>query len=177
VVPSAADDEPVSVDSATQGVATRPRPRGFLRWFLSLPPVLYRFGLARWLGNRMLLLTTTGRRMGRRRTVALNFASDGEGVYVLSGFGITDWFRNLLADPQVAVQIGQDRWRGEARPVTDPEERRRARALVFCAGAGQGPPRPIRPLLARLGMDYDTEIRSLEDPSLDRPAVAIRRMA
>jgi deazaflavin-dependent oxidoreductase (nitroreductase family) len=167
----------VSVDSASLGVATRPRPRGFLRWFLALPPHLYRFGLARWMGSRMLLLTTTGRRTGRQRTVALNYARDGEAVYVLSGFGITDWYRNLLADRRVEIQIGTERWPGEARPVTDADERRRARALVLRAGPGQGPPKVLRPLLARLGMDYDAEIRSLEDPGLDRPAVAIRPLA
>jgi deazaflavin-dependent oxidoreductase (nitroreductase family) len=125
----------------------------------------------------MLLLTTIGRRSGRRRTVALNYARDGETVYVLSGFGITDWYRNLLADPHVEIQIGTHRWPGEARPVTDAGERREARALVLRAGPDQGPPRFLRPLLARLGMDYDAEIRSLQEPAMDRPAVAIRRLA
>ena len=155
----------------------KPKPRRLLRLVLKLPPLLYRLGLARRLGPRLLLVTTTGRRTGRARTVGLNYARDGDVVYVISGFGRTDWFRNLVADPRVQVQIGADRWSGEARPVSDQAEQQRARTLFSEQALGQGPPPALRPLVRRMGLDYEAEVRRLHDPGLELPIVAIRRRA
>jgi deazaflavin-dependent oxidoreductase (nitroreductase family) len=152
----------------------KPKPRGLMRWLLGLPPLLYRGGLAGRLGRRLLLLRTTGRRTGRPRTVGLNYVVDGGTVYVFSGFGWTDWYRNLIADPRVEVQIGPRRWAGIARPVADPEERRRARSLLRAVAPRQGPPEWLRPMIRRFGFDYDAEIRRLDDPAFDPPAVAIK---
>lgn len=152
----------------------RPRPGRLLRWFLKVPPLFYRLGLAGRLGARLLLLTTIGRRTGRRRTCGLNYVLDGETVYVVSGYGRTGWYRNLLADPHVEVRIGGRRWPGIARPVVDAAERRRALALLREAAPRQGPPRVLRGLARLVGLDYDAEVRRLDDPELDLPAVAIR---
>ena len=153
----------------------KPRPRGLLRIVLRIPQALYRFGLARWLGRRLLLLTTTGRRTGRPRTVGLNYATDEGTVYVVSGFGQADWYRNLLAQPQVTVQIGRSTWTAMARPVTAADEARRARALIRSTGARQGPPHVVRGLIARLGMDYDRELAVLDRDDLVLPIVALER--
>ncbi len=155
----------------------KPRPHGPLRLLLQVPRLLYRAGLAKHLGPRLLLLTTTGRRSGRARTVGLNYAVDGDVVLVISGFGRADWYRNLGADPLVQVQIGTDRWPGDAQQVTDPVEQRRARALFGEQALGQGPPPILRPLVRRMGLDYEAELRHLRDPSVDLPIVAIRRRA
>lgn len=153
----------------------KPKPSGLMRWLLRVPPALYRVGLAGRLGPRLLLLTTIGRRTGRRRTVGLNYALDGDAVYVFSGFGRTDWYANLLADPRVEVQIGRRRWPGIARAVVDAGERQRARSLLRAVAPRQGPPEFLRPVIRRFGLDYDAEIRRLDDPAFDPPAVAIER--
>ena len=71
-------------------------------------------------------VTTTGRRSGRPHRIEIWFAVGGEAVYLISGNGPTaDWFRNLVADPNVVVDLGGETRRGVARVVTDPEERRR----------------------------------------------------
>ena len=151
----------------------KPKPTGFMRWLLRLPPLLYRMGLSGRLGRRLLLLATTGRRTGRRRTVGLNYVLDGTTVYVFSGFGRTDWYANLVADPRVEVQIGRERWAGIARAVEDADERRRARSKLGAIAPHQGPPERLRPVIRRFGFDYDAEIRRLDDPAFDPPAVAI----
>jgi deazaflavin-dependent oxidoreductase (nitroreductase family) len=129
------------------------------------------------MGPRFLLLTTRGRRTGLARTVGLNYARDGHTVYVISGFGRTDWYRNLVADPGVEVQVGTERWRGLARPVLDPTERERAGRLFSDQAVGQGPPRAVRSLLGRLGLDYEAEVGRVRDPGLELPIVAIERPA
>lgn len=67
--------------------------------------------LGRVLGSEMLLLTTTGRRSGRPRTVALFAFADGDGdgwIVVASRGGsrrLPAWYRNLVAQPDAAAQV------------------------------------------------------------------------
>lgn len=61
----------------------------------------------------VLLLTTTGRRSGRERTVPLQFFPDGSDMVVVaanSGLS-TDpaWYLNLTAEPDAVVEVGADR--------------------------------------------------------------------
>src|SRR5262245_36616664 len=87
----------------------------FIGWFSTtrfdriLHPALYRItggrGITgRVLGSDQILLTTTGRRSGRPRIVALfAFASDGSWIVVGSRGGsgrVPDWAKNLQANPR-----------------------------------------------------------------------------
>jgi len=76
--------------------------------------------------NDMLLLTTTGRRSGRPHTVPLLFLRDGETLVVFASYGGRDghpsWYLNLVADPEVEVQVGKQRLKARAR-TADPGER------------------------------------------------------
>lgn len=153
----------------------KPRPRGMLSLILRVPVLLYRIGLAGRLGPRLLLLTTVGRRTRRRRTVGLSYAIADGTVYVISGFGQTDWLRNLARTPEVEVRIGARSWPGLARRVRDSEEADHARGLFRQQGANQGPPRALRGLLRLMGLDYEAELEALNRPELDLPVVAIQR--
>jgi F420H(2)-dependent quinone reductase len=77
---------------------------------------------------RILLLTTTGRRTGRRRTVPLVFFEDGERLVVVASKGGDPkdplWWENLQKQPEAEVQIGGEKRRMRARLAT-PEERAR----------------------------------------------------
>lgn len=72
-------------------------------------------------GRVVLLLTTTGRKSGLPRVTPLQY-EEMEGLYYLgSARGAqADWYRNILANPQVEVQVGEMKFRGEAEAVTDP---------------------------------------------------------
>jgi deazaflavin-dependent oxidoreductase (nitroreductase family) len=78
-----------------------------------------------WNGATCLLLTTTGRRSGKPRTVPLIFAADGDRqILVASKGGAPEhpsWYRNLEANPDVEVQIKGDRFRARARTVEGTE--------------------------------------------------------
>jgi deazaflavin-dependent oxidoreductase (nitroreductase family) len=79
-------------------------------------------------GLASLLLTTTGRRSGHTRTVALTYVPDGRDYVVVASNGGADrhpaWWLNLQAAPEATVQVGAD-----VMPITahaaNPEERRR----------------------------------------------------
>ncbi len=79
-------------------------------------------------GLASLLLTTTGRRSGTKRTVALTYVPDGDDYVVVASNGGADrhpaWWLNLQTAPAAIVQVGPD-----VVPVVahaaDPAERQR----------------------------------------------------
>ena len=84
--------------------------------------------LGRLAGMPVLLLTTTGRRSGRRRTVALTYFRDGADLVVIGSFGGSDlppaWWLNLQRDFRASVLIGRTTSEVTARPATAAERDR-----------------------------------------------------
>jgi deazaflavin-dependent oxidoreductase (nitroreductase family) len=73
-----------------------------------------------------LLLTTRGRKSGKRRRTALIYGQDGD-RYLLVGSNAGSprhpaWYLNLLEHPLVAVQVGADRFTARARAATAEEK-------------------------------------------------------
>jgi len=70
----------------------------------------------------LLLLTTTGAKTGHRRTVPLAYEHlDGRTYVVGAVLGSArhpDWYRNILADPRVVVEVGADRYETTAHVLT-----------------------------------------------------------
>lgn len=77
-------------------------------------------------GTTILLLTTTGRKSGKRYTSPLIFREhNGSYVIVASKGGAPeapDWYQNLQADPNVVVQIKGDEFPAHAR-TADADEK------------------------------------------------------
>jgi deazaflavin-dependent oxidoreductase (nitroreductase family) len=102
----------------------RPRPAGLMRLLVRTPVLLYRMGLGGLIGKHTLLLTTTGRRTGLRRVVPLDYQQEGDILYLIAEQGTrSPWYRNLVANPEVEVQMGSRRMNGAATPVTDPQQK------------------------------------------------------
>src|ERR687890_630629 len=78
-----------------------------------------------WEGVPTLILTTTGRRSGEQRPMALIFGRDGDRLVVVASKGGAPrhpaWYLNLSADPDVELQVGPDVFAARARTAT-PEE-------------------------------------------------------
>jgi len=76
----------------------------------------------------LLLLTTTGRRSGEQRTSPVVFGRDGDDIFVIASKAGADtdpdWFRNLVANPTVTVEVGTQSYEAEA-VVVEGEERDR----------------------------------------------------
>ena len=70
-------------------------------------------------GSRALLITTIGRKTGMRRRTVLIYGKDGDHyVVVASRRGHNQhpaWYLNLLAHPEIEVQVGADKFRALAR--------------------------------------------------------------
>lgn len=77
-------------------------------------------------------ITTVGRISGRPHRIEIWFAHEARTIYLLSGGGDgSDWVKNILATPQVVVEIGPEDSTGNGRVDLSPVEERRARDLVF----------------------------------------------
>lgn len=90
-------------------IVKRPMPpTGLRRKLWRLPILLYRCGLGRLLGGRVMLLIHTGRVTGRpRRAVVEVVERDERGYVAASGFGAhADWYRNLLTEPRATIHVG-----------------------------------------------------------------------
>ena len=76
-------------------------------------------------GVRTLVLATTGRRTGRPRRTCLIYGNSGDDLVVVASKGGADedpaWFKNLLADPSVGVQVGTHRFTACARVASTAE--------------------------------------------------------
>jgi deazaflavin-dependent oxidoreductase (nitroreductase family) len=143
------------------------RLRGFFRKFNRFMLLMWRLGLGRWVnawpavGGRIMVITHTGRRTGKRRLTPVNYSPVGEAVYCTAGFGArSDWYRNLLSDPRVDVWLPQARWPGVAEDVSDsPERTLRLREVLVASGfaaylAGINPRRVSDAELERLVGEY-----------------------
>lgn len=82
-----------------------------------------RFGKA-----RILLLTTTGRKSGRTRTVPLLYVNDGKDFVLIASNAGDDrhpaWWLNLRSEPRGEVQIGWAKAKVIARQATAEEQAR-----------------------------------------------------
>jgi len=79
-------------------------------------------------GAPMLLLTTTGRRSGERRTNPMMYMADGDRLLVFASKGGAptdpDWYRNLVANPDVTVELGSESFQAHATVLQGDERDR-----------------------------------------------------
>jgi deazaflavin-dependent oxidoreductase (nitroreductase family) len=78
--------------------------------------------------ERLVLLTTTGRRSGRAHTAPMMFHRDGDRVLVIaSGAGAPQhphWYLNLVADPAVTVELADESYDAVAHVLTGADRER-----------------------------------------------------
>ena len=84
----------------------------------------------------VVLLTMTGAKSGRTITKPLVYTTDGDRIVVIASFAGAPhhpaWYHNLVANPEVTLEIGTERFQARAQ-VTSGEKRQR----LFAAQAEQ----------------------------------------
>ncbi len=82
-----------------------------MRILFRAPIYLYRAGLGPMLGNRILILHHIGRLSGKERQAVLEIVEHDpaeDSFVVASGWGSTAaWYRNVLQQPDVEIQVGR----------------------------------------------------------------------
>jgi deazaflavin-dependent oxidoreductase (nitroreductase family) len=101
--------------------------------------------------GRVAHLVTIGRLSGLQRDVAVGFVEEADGtILVAANSPHSAWGRNLLADPQVVVEVAGRRFEGTAEELDRAEHGRAVRELILrygtpSEGLGSGPSFRLRP--------------------------------
>ena len=76
----------------------------------------------------LILLTTTGAKSGQRHTAPVMYLPDGDRLLVFASKGGAptnpDWYHNLLAHPEVTVEIGSETYHATAIEIYGEERDR-----------------------------------------------------
>jgi deazaflavin-dependent oxidoreductase (nitroreductase family) len=79
-------------------------------------------------GRPLLLLTTTGAKSGQLRTTPMMCIPDGDRLLVIASTAGApshpDWYRNLVAYPEVTVEVGNEIFEAIAIVTEGPERQR-----------------------------------------------------
>lgn len=91
---------------------------------------LWQLGLGNWLNiwpavfGRYMVVVHSGRKTSRRRYNNLNYSVINGEVYCVAGLGpVTDWYRNILHNPNVEVWLPDGWWNGIAEDVSYDQNR------------------------------------------------------
>ncbi len=73
----------------------------------------------------LLLLTTIGARSGEERVNPLAYLEDGDRLVIIASYAGADksppWYHNLVANPEVGVEVGSKKFEARADVVAEPE--------------------------------------------------------
>ena len=79
-------------------------------------------------GKTLLLLHTQGARSGQERINPLACVKDGDHLAVIASKGGADtnpdWYYNVIANPQVTVEFGAEKFQAQATVAEEPERTR-----------------------------------------------------
>ena len=79
-------------------------------------------------GRPLILLTTTGAKSGKPHTTPVRPLFDSDQMYVIAfnrgAPSDPDWYRNLVAHPEVTVESGKDTFKADAQVATGKERDR-----------------------------------------------------
>jgi deazaflavin-dependent oxidoreductase (nitroreductase family) len=83
-------------------------------------------------GAPLVLITHTGAKSGKQRTSPVVYTRDGDNIVVIASKGGApthpDWYRNLVANPGVTVELPNEKFNARARTATGEERARLFRA-------------------------------------------------
>jgi deazaflavin-dependent oxidoreductase (nitroreductase family) len=144
--------EPFEQDAT--GAMTYPAQGTINRFLFKMPLILWRMGLGRLLNRQMLVLTTWGRNSNLPRYAMVSYTLYQAKYYIISGWGDrTDWYKNILVNPRVTVQVDRPHFPANAQRVTYPKEFAAVMAILFQTGGDSH----FEPWLKSLDIPYDLE--------------------
>lgn len=113
--------------------------------------LLWRLGLARYINSwpevvgRIMVITHTGRKSGLQRHTPVNYAIVDGDIYCTAAFAKSDWYLNILANPNVGIWLPGGWWAGVAEDISDADNRITLLRHVLIASAFAGRAAGINP--------------------------------
>jgi deazaflavin-dependent oxidoreductase (nitroreductase family) len=126
--------------------ATEEKLRQGFKYFNRFMLLMWRLGLGPWVNfwpeavGRIMVITHTGRKSGLKRQTPVNYAIIDGDIYCTAGFGgDSDWYLNIMADPEVEVWLRDGWWSGVAEDTSENERRLPLLRQVLIAGGFAAP--------------------------------------
>ena len=87
---------------------------------------MWKMGFGKWVnfspkvGGRIMVIVHQGRKSGQTRYAPVNYALINGELYCVAGFGqVTDWYRNVMVNPNVEVWLPDGGWAGIVTEIND----------------------------------------------------------
>ena len=77
-------------------------------------------------GNIIMVITTTGRKSGKKFTTPIGYQRDGDTVLAFNVNGSSNWYKNVAQNPLVTLEIKKQTYQMRAVYITDTDEIRQA---------------------------------------------------
>jgi len=105
--------------------ALEKRPNRLLKFFFKVPVWLHKLGLGGWerlVGAQWMLITTTGRKTGKRRDSMVDimeYDKASDTYYIEAAYGArADWYRNIQNNPVFEAQVGRRKFKARASALS-----------------------------------------------------------
>jgi deazaflavin-dependent oxidoreductase (nitroreductase family) len=81
-----------------------------------------------FMGRDLMIVTTKGAKSGENRENPVVFTRDGDKYVIVASKGGAptnpNWYHNLLAHPEVTLEVGDEKFKAHARPADDDQYER-----------------------------------------------------
>ena len=81
-----------------------------------------------WMGalsDIVMVITTIGRKSGKRYSIPIGYLRDGNDFIALTSENASNWFRNVLANGEATLEIKKEKFEVRGELITDEAERQR----------------------------------------------------
>ena len=112
------------MSKTTTDSKSSPKISRFAKFAFALQVFFLRRGWMGQLGNIVMIITTTGRKTGRKITIPVGYKQDGDHIFSINK-GNSNWFRNVQANGEAVIEIKGEVMKAHGTVVTDERERQR----------------------------------------------------
>lgn len=102
------------------------RPSALLKFFFKTPLLLHKLGLSGWerlIGAQWMLITTIGRKTGKRRQTmvdVMDYNKTTDTYYIEAAYGErADWYKNIQSNPIFEAQVGRRKFKARAGTLSN----------------------------------------------------------
>ena len=140
------------------------RPGTLLKFFFKVPLLMHEIGFGGWerlIGAQWMLITTIGRKTGKRRKTmvdVMDYDESNDTYYIEAAHGArADWYKNIQNNPVFEAQVGHRKFKARAGALTTEG------AAELLVRFYRQKPAYTRSVMAMAGMKFkdETELREL----------------
>lgn len=102
------------------------RPGALLKFFFKVPLWVHKIGFGGWerlIGAQWMLITTIGRKTGKRREAMVDVMDHDKAndiYYIEAAYGTrADWYRNMQSNPIFEAQVGRRKFKARAGALSN----------------------------------------------------------